>query len=239
MKNFSLLLQCRPAVFFELMRSFEGYAGEHGTRIDVSLLAPMRRIPHLKPRKPRWDGSSDVQLLTPEPSYAEYQEEPALDLNSSSCTLEIWRWEPFCSFQIHAIARSPESIEVGAAPLPNHQYNQAAVGEVWQMIVDYLNQQAVVRAEVDKQAEQPPKERAASAESKKSNNEEQPKRELLASNKWLIKKYFDEKRSLSELKDEWLKKREELDMKTPPLNPMKSMTTMIGEERKRRNDRQE
>ena len=60
------------------------------------------------------------------------------------------------------------------------------------------------------------------------------KHEPFHSNKWLFVEHLDNRRGIKELKEEWLKIREEKDFAYPPKNPMKSMLQAISEERERR-----
>lgn len=60
------------------------------------------------------------------------------------------------------------------------------------------------------------------------------KHQIYKCNQWLIKQYFDEKRTnYKDLVDEWLTLRTE-EYKTVPTNPIASMRTVIHEERERR-----
>ncbi len=62
-----------------------------------------------------------------------------------------------------------------------------------------------------------------------------PKRQLLKSNKWLIDQVFNHGNTdLRQLHDEWLCRRQEDDCKEPPVAPLRSMGTVISEEKKRR-----
>lgn len=63
------------------------------------------------------------------------------------------------------------------------------------------------------------------------------KHEPLQANQWLFEQVFDNGRNPKELVDEWLKIRKSKDFKEPPVNPLKSMSTAISEERKRRNQK--
>lgn len=70
-----------------------------------------------------------------------------------------------------------------------------------------------------------------------SSQEQEAKHEPLQANQWLFEQVFDNDRNPKELVDEWLKIRKSKDFKEPPVNPLKSMSTAISEERKRRNQK--